>query len=214
MVPPPSVAEIEKRLNALLQAERNGVRSVGPAVRIDKEEYKKIVDKIDYWRYIQSADQHYFVSRVLFFRHILEYSLFAGHQCIENYLKGYLKLRSHLPPDTHDLQKLLDLCRKAARLSDAFMHEDGIGFIVGNYDPFFEYARYPVQHNRPKGGFGCVWPDDFYLLDYFVYRMRQLIPVSGKSWNLMREGLMSLQQTKDQFPDFYSLLHVNNINFL
>ena len=58
-----------------------------------------------------------------------------------------------------------------------------------------------------------MWPDDIYILDYFVYRMRGLFDIPDDRWDLTKEGLASLQQTKEMFPGFYSLLTVNNINF-
>jgi hypothetical protein len=68
-----------------------------------RSDYKNEIAKIDYWHYIQSADYHYFVSRVLFMHRIDEYAFFCAQQCVENYLKAYLKYHSEIPPNTHDL---------------------------------------------------------------------------------------------------------------
>lgn len=180
----------------------------------NKGEYLDALEKIDYWQFIQSADYHYFISRILFLHHILEYSLFSGYQCIENYLKAYLKHKGLIPPNSHDLRELLRRCRDVKQsVVDTFIHSDNITIIIAKYEPFYELARYPVQKQHPKGGYAFVIPDDIYILDYFVMRMRELLAIPANTWDILKDGHYSLYQCQQSFPDFYNFFFVNNINF-
>ena len=190
-----------------------GAANVASLEECDKRQYRDAVERIDYWRYVQSGDYHYFISRILFLHHIPEYSFFAGHQCIENYLKGYLKRQNQVPPDWHRLHRLLAKCRESADPSDSFVHDDRASVIVAKYEPFYELARYPVQKRAPKGGYAYLFPDDIYVLDYFVLRMRRMLPIPGNTWDILKDGHFGLYHCQKDFPDFYGLFAADNINF-
>jgi len=182
--------------------------------KINNDVYQDDVEKIDYWRYVQSADYHYFISRVLFHHHIGEYSNFSGHQCLEIYQKAYLKYKNQSPPNSHDLFKLLERCKSIAPNSNVFIHSDELSVIVKKYAPFYELARYPVQKQRPKKGqYMNIFPDDIYLLDYFVMRMREILTIPSNTWDILKDGHYNLYQTKELFPSFYNTFFEGNINF-
>lgn len=161
----------------------------------------------------QSADYHYFISRILFLHHILNYSQFSGHQCIENYLKAYLKYKEQIPPNTHDLQKLLRYCRAEEPVADSFINNDNIEIIIAKYEPFYELARYPVQKQHPKDGYAFLIPDDIFILDYFVMRMREILAIPANTWDVLKDGHVNLFQCQQNFPNFYNFFFVDNINF-
>jgi HEPN domain-containing protein len=190
-----------------------GAANVPVLGELTKAEYKDAVRNTEYWRYSQSADYHYFVSRVLFVQHVTEYGLFAGHQCVENYLKGYLKARGSLPENTHKLADLLGAARSLGLAADTFIHEKRASIIVAKYEPFYELARYPVQRSRPKGGYALIVPDDIFLLDYFVLRMREMLSIPTNTWDILSDGHFNLEMCKDNNPALYNLLFWNNINF-
>jgi HEPN domain-containing protein len=169
--------------------------------------------KIEYWYFVQSADYHYFVSRILFLRHVTEYSQFSGYQCIENYLKAYLKYKEQIPPNSHDLQELLRLCRAEDLVADSFINGDSISIIIAKYEPFYEVARYPVQKQRPKSGYAFLIPDDIFILDYFVMKMREVLSIPANTWDILKNGHYSLFQCQQLYPGFYGIFFSDNINF-
>jgi HEPN domain-containing protein len=211
-----SIHEIEKHLTFLKEiADRHPTALNVPEFEtLAKQDYKSRVAKIDYWNFIQHADQHYFVARILFMHHITEYSFFCAEQCVENYLKAYLRYYNAIPPDTHDLQTLLDQCRSLSHTLELFITSTHIEIIVQLFNPFNELARYPIQRKRPKGGqYFVTYPTDIFNLDYFVYRMREILSIPTNTWDILREGLQQLYDCQQECPDFYSTFKVDNINF-
>lgn len=177
-------------------------------------------ERIKYWRYIDSADYHYFVARILFLRMVYEYSFFSGFQCIENYLKSFLKYGGAAVPIKHTLGELLELCRGVVQLKPDFIHSRYIGLIIRRFESFYEIGRYPVQKIRPKRGVRAFsYPEDIYVLDYFVYQMRRIltIPETENMWDMFgqgkRAGHFQLYNCMRNFPEFYNLVKWNNINF-
>lgn len=209
----PTVESIESYIDFLKAAKDCGYSNVASLAQLDKSQYDEAVEKAEYWHYLQSADYHYFVSRLLFLHHITEYSFFSGHQAIENYLKAYLKQNKEFPPNTHDLNTLLQKCRACAPENDVFIHEDRVLTILAKYEPFYELARYPVQKRRPKGSYAFLIPDDVYVLDYFVLQMRRILSIPGNTWDILEDGHISLWECQRLFPDIYSLFFAGNINF-
>jgi HEPN domain-containing protein len=211
------IKEIEEYIKFLEQTEGNA----GNMPVLEKvADFDERVRSAKYWWYIDSADYHYFVARALFLRMVFDYSCFSGHQCIENYLKAYLKFCNRNAPSTdHILPKLLERCRSAAGQTPEFIAGNFIGLIVRRFDPYYEVGRYPVQHIRPRTGTHCsTFPDDIFILDYFVYQMRLILPVPENTWDMFREGKngghWQLYDCMTKFPDFYNLLKVDNINFM
>lgn len=175
------------------------------------------VKRTEYWRYIGSADCHYFVARILFLRMVYEYSYFSGFQCIENYLKAFLKNCGAAVPKKHQLGKLLELCKRVQVKPD-FIHSRYIGVITRRFEPYYEIGRYPVQTIRPKAGTQAFFhPDDIFVLDYFVYQMRHILTVPQNTWDMFRQvkdaATFQLASCAHTFPEFYNIVKWNNINF-
>jgi len=214
--PRASIREIEKHLTFLKDTADNypSTVNVPKLEKLDKQDYKSRISKIDYWYFIQHADQHYFVARILFMHHVIEYSFFCAQQCIENYLKAYLKYHNTIPPDIHDLKILLDQCRSVPHTLEPFITSTYIETIVQVFNPFNELARYPIQRNRPKDGqYVSTHPTDIFNLDYFVCRMREILSIPANTWDIVREGLQQLYMCQKEYPDFYSVFKLDNINF-
>ncbi len=210
----PTAKSIEEYLAHLREAAKIGAANMPVLDKRGKEDYLDTLEKTEYWRFVQSGDYHYFISRVLFLHHILEYSLFSGYQCIENYLKAYLKHKGLVPPNSHDLRDLLKQCRGIKQpVVDTFIHGENISTVIAKYEPFYELARYPVQRQLPKGGYAFLIPDDIYVLDYFVMKMRELLDIPGNTWDILKDGHFSLFQCQQFYPDFYNIFFLDNINF-
>lgn len=177
----------------------------------DEKEFRETIKQIDYWHFIQSADYHYFISRILFLHHIPEYSYFCGEQCIENYLKAYIKYKGNEFQLNHNLRYYLDLCC-SVEPNIEFFQDDRILIIISIFEPFNELARYPVQKRRPKEPLFFMFPDDIYMLDYFVFKMRELLTIPSNTWDILKKGHYHLHQCKLLFPEFYEYFFKDNIN--
>jgi HEPN domain-containing protein len=214
--PRASIREIEKHLTFLKKTadQHSTALNVPQFETLAKQDYKSRVANIDYWHFIQHADQHYFVARILFMHHVVEYSFFCAQQCVENYLKAYLKYHTTIPPDTHDLQTLLDQCRKLSHTLELFITSTHIEIIVQLFNPFNELARYPIQRKRPKDGqYVVTHPTDIFNLDYFVFRMREILSIPTNTWDILRDGLQQLYTCQEEYPEFYALFKADNVNF-
>ena len=205
----PTISTVESYIANLERAAEIGAGNVPLLEELDEDAYADRVEKTAYWSYIQSADYHYFVSRVLFMNHVIEYSNFSGHQCIETYLKAYLKFRNVIPPNWHSLGKLIGRANEVSE--DTFIESAELSVIAAKYEPFYELARYPVQRRGPKCGYAFIYPDDIYILDYFVLKMRQIMSIPENTWDLFRNGHFKLEQAKRNAPEFYGLVFSNNI---
>ena len=220
----PNVKSVEESIESLRKKVVIGPGNVPKIIECDINESNLIKDekgfniaiaikKIEYWHFIQSADYHYFISRILFLHHIPEYSFFCGEQCIENYLKAYLKYKNQNFPLEHDLRELLKRCRKVKTNVDDFIQNDKISLVISKFEPFYELPRYPVQKKRPKDGLVFWFPDDIYILDYFVMKMRELLTIPSNTWDILKKGHYRLNECKQEFPNFYNTFFFNNINF-
>ncbi len=173
--------------------------------------------KIGHQYYVLSGDTHYFVSRILFLNHVSVYSSFCGHQCIENYLKAYWKYRSpnSRPLEGHNLRKLLDNCLTVLPESDSILRSPRIEVIIDKYEPYYELPRYPVYRRGPSQGGAkhmCLYPDDIYVLDYFVMQMRQLIPYPDKMFDVLKERQLLDLAAFSKPSNLSDLFIYNNIN--
>jgi HEPN domain-containing protein len=215
----PTVKSVEDYISFLQESVKEGEKigfrpaNVPIIQKIDSQEFEERVKKSKYSDFVLWADYHYFISRILFLHRINEYAFFCGLQCIENYLKAYLKFKNQHPPKTHDLSRLVTICRAIAPYSDTFIHSDYISTIISKFEPFYEFARYPVQTQRPKGSFAFFFPHDIYILDYFVMKMREILAIPSEAWNIFIKGHIFLFQCQDSFPDFYNHFFSDNINF-
>lgn len=212
----PTVEELEKSLNFLIEVEKKNKHANVPQLEnLSPADYEIAIKNVDYWRFVQSADQHYFMARVLGLHGIFEYSQFCGYQCIENYLKAYLKYKGIIPKKTHNLSKVLLVeCQNIAPASDNFIHSDFIAIIIKMYEPFYELARYPVQQTRPDQGKYVSSSEDIFIIDYFVLKMRQILSIPENTWDILRDGHVNLHRTREYHPEFYSIFFYRNINFI
>jgi len=204
---------IEEYIDFLEESFKDGGQNL-PEKEIVSD-YKQKVESVSYSLYIDRADLHYFISRQLFLVHIDLYSYFAGHQCIENYLKAYIKYKNSIPKDIHILEKLLENCRQLdIDKNDNFIHSARITTIIKFYEPFYELARYPVQKVRPnKGQYVSVFPDGINILDLFVFRMREIIKLPENSRDLFKDNHYHLDLCQMKDSSFYNKFKKDNINF-
>jgi HEPN domain-containing protein len=209
------IREIEEYLLFLEGSEGKGANM---PVLEKISDWRTRAQEVEYWRYVQSADYHYFVARVLFLKMVFVYSYFSAHQCIENYLKACLRFHCAKVPLDHRLGNLLELCKKASSCTQCFIHSRYAALIARRFDPYYEVGRYPVQKTRPKDGKGAfLWPDDIRVLDYFVYQMRRMVTLPDNTWDILgqgeAEGHYELVACRRHCPDFYNLFKSRNINF-
>lgn len=209
-----TVSEIEKYILFLDNIRKNDPEASNISLIDKNQNFHSDVMKTDYWRYLGKGDYHYFISRILFLHYIGEYSFFSAQQCVENYLKGYLRSLNEKPPNTHDLKKILDVCKTKTSDTSSFIHSEFLDVIVQRFNPFNEIARYPVQIMKTKTDtYGFVFPRDIYVLDYFIYKMREILPLPNNVRDVLKDSLMELEFCKKEFPEFYEKFKENNINF-
>ncbi|MBW3636064.1 MAG: HEPN domain-containing protein [Armatimonadetes bacterium] len=211
MLNTPKISDIQTYLDDL----RTDTRTLRTLEVASKAEYNASIDESTHLAFIQIGDYHYFVARTLFSLDLDHYSFFAAQQCVENYLKAYLRFKRQIPPNTHKLPDLLAKCREAAADSDSFLSSDHCETIALRYNPFNELARYPIQKTRPQGGiFGVFKPYDIYILDYFVFRMKEIMPLPTDNWNILEpEGHQYLQFCAVNHPEILERFQQDNINF-
>ena len=167
----------------------------------------------DFLQYTHSAEHNYEVARLLFELRIWDYALFCSQQSVENYFKAYIKRQGFEPRMTHSLTDLLQQCREPHQHA-AFLASEHAETIAQYFNPFNEIARYPVHRNRPGGGAYVIsYPDHMYVLDYFVYRMRDLLPIPSDHASLFRDGTVKLMSFRREHPAIYQLIKRSNINF-
>lgn len=208
------IKKIEEYVDFLSKCLSNGMANI--SVKESNQNYEQDRERIEYQYFISAGDYHYFIARVLFLNMIGEYAFFCGQQCIENYLKAYLKFTNYFPKkDHHDLNILLSLCRKVDTKNE-FINSKRVNTIIARFDSFYELARYPVQKSsRPKNGqYVFLFPDDIKPLDYFVYQMRKIMPYPNNMFDLLKEGVpqIILENTKDN--NFSEIFRRDNIHFM
>lgn len=208
----PTIESIEEYIHFLNSKIGSGASNIQPSVKLDDHSYNEKLNNIGYEYYIYSADNHYFVSRTLFMNYIFEYSLFSAYQCIENYLKAYIKHKKQLPPLTHNLMSLKEKCSKHATIDDAFIDSVELSTIIYKYDPFYTMPRYPVSREKwlPRAH---LHPDDIYILDYFVMKFRQMLPYPENMRDILKENHITEFLCREKAPSFYDTFLQGNINF-
>jgi HEPN domain-containing protein len=205
------VKKVEKYVDFLAKCLKDGHSNISKTENINSG-YKNKKEELAFNHYVRSGDIHYFVSRTLFLSGVCEYSFFTAQQCIELYLKAYIKYKGNTPPNGHVLSDLVNECKKIAG-SDDFIKSDRLITIAERFNPFYEYARYPVQKNRPQNGtYSFIYPDDIQLLDYFVYKMREIISYPENSYDILKEGKLQNLDT-EYSQNIEAQFRVNNINF-
>ncbi len=145
------ISEAQRLLAHARSAKASGALNIAPTEK-DRTRFKQEVSTADWTRFVQSADYHYFVGRILLSQQVHLYGLLCAHQCVENYLKAYLAFRTVPVNPVHELLELLKKARNNTLNSDSFLHSDDAETICEKFEPFYEIGRYPVQITRPKDG--------------------------------------------------------------
>jgi hypothetical protein len=208
----PTVETIEKYIHFLKECIGKNAGNMPDFQPIIKTSYKSKMNKIGFEEFVRYADHHYFVSRTLFMNFIFGYSFFSAYQCIENYLKAFLKSKGHIPPKIHPLTQLLSVSKNIASLNDEFINSDEISTIIYKFEPFYEFPRYPISNNEftPHA---FLHPDDIYLLDYFVLKFRELLFSSDNILDIENSLSTFILICRKNSPEFYKTFLFHNINF-
>ena len=210
-----AIQQVEKMLDFDLSGYNRGGCNLVDA-EANKQRYLSQLPTIPWESFVQSADYSYFVARTLLTQFVTLYGWFCAHQCVEGYLKAFLqKVGVHIPQH-HVLNKLLLECQKAHTDVGSFFRSTHAATICKMYEPFYEMARYPVQIKRPVDG-KYMWMSgkDEKTLDYFVYKMRRILPMPSRGWDILTaEGHNELMLVKVERADFYRLFTDGNLNFL
>ena len=208
----PTIESIEGHIHFLNSCIGSGVANIQPTVILDNHTYKEKLNNIGYEYYIHSANDHYFVSRTLFMNYIFDYSLFSAYQCIENYLKAFIKNKNQVPPLTHNLIQLKEKCSNLVTKNDAFIDSEELSTVIYKYNPFYTMPRYPVSREKwlPNAH---IHPDDIYVLDYFVMKFRQMLPLPENMSDIFKENDATEFLCRRNAPSFYNTFLQGNINF-
>jgi HEPN domain-containing protein len=92
------------------------------------------MEKHEEW--LQKAENDYESAVVLLNAKLNDTSIYHTQQCAEKALKGYLVYKNVLAPKTHDLDKLLDLCKN---IDNNFNNIDLVTFELNGLDVKFRY---------------------------------------------------------------------------
>jgi HEPN domain-containing protein len=208
----PTIESIEGYIHFLNTCIGSGVANIQPTVKLADHTYNEKLSNIGYEYYIKSAHDHYFVSRTLFMNYFFDYSLFSAYQCIENYLKAFIKNKNQVPPLTHNLIMLKEKSSKLATNNDAFIDSVELSTIIYKYNPFYTIPRYPVSREKwfPHAH---LHPNDIYVLDYFVMKFRQMLPLPDNMSDIFKENDFTKILCRDNAPNFYNTFLQGNINF-
>lgn len=154
---------------------------------------------------------HYFIARVLWVSKIEHYAKFCAYQAIENYLKAFIKLKGGSFKDTHDLYQLRRMCQELDS-SNTFFHGTKMTLCIDMYRPFYEITRYPIGRKYP--GESYSWNTyDIFVLDYFVFKIREFFPKSEtNNSDLLQGGHFWLQQHLDSGLSLNDRFKHENIN--
>ena len=208
-----AVKKVERLISHALTAFRQGTVNTSKT-EVMKNRYQEQPMKTSWHSFVQRADYSYFVAESSSLRGVHLYGLFCTHQCVEGYLKAFLRLSKSSIPQSHNLLNILSKVRECNNDTNGFLHSDYSEAICRRYDPFYEVARYPAQQTRPKDGIYAVASSiDGQFIDYFVYRMREIMPLPQDGWDILKQGHMELEIVKELRPSFYSIFTDGNLNF-
>ena len=212
---PGKIKQIENYIESHIEIIEKHPDSINISTSSYNENFETQLSKVNFHRFIQNADYHYFVSRILYLKHVYLYSFFSAQQCVECYLKAFLKYYKDPIPKTHDLKKILRKCRNFSIEQDIFINSKYIECIIEKFNPYNQFPRYPVSKFGPKNGQWITYhPIDVWFLDYFVYKMREILPMPSNTWDIFKNGHYDLCGTQRHEPDFYNLFIKDNINFM
>jgi hypothetical protein len=203
---------VENYLEFLKNSIAQGSNNVFTMNSRSATDFNNVIHNLDFSNYVDSADYHYFISRILFLSHLPHFSYFCAYQCIENYLKGFIKFHSATPPQSHDLNYLLSICKNLDKDPNSFINGDHIETILIIYQAFYETPRYPAGKKFPgKGSF--IFPFDIFILDYFVFKMKELLPIPQKQRSILEHNHYLLDLCMRKSPMIYNLFLINNMNY-
>lgn len=211
----PKASKLEKYIDHWGKAQKIGAGNISQSTI--NPNFKTDFENTKYENFVNSGDYHYFIGRIIFTKGGGIYGFFCAQQCIENYLKAYVKYKTgkldkNLFKYGHDLSKWLNECRKIAP-SKSFLHTKRMELIATKYDPFNELPRYPVTRRGVRGGYAYMQPHDIYPLDYFIYRMRIEMPLPKRVWDIIKDerpfGVANLNPN----DPLVGVFKFNNINF-
>lgn len=209
-----TIQSIEKYIDMVLGQKLHGLANAPETEKNLK--YAEDLKKANYFDFISSGDYAYFTSRIIFLQGLGVIAFLLAHQAIENYLKAYIKFKGGDIKQMHDLMYLLGECRHFAD-GKSFLHSTRANLIASRYNPFYELPRYPVQKTRPKDGrYGFVVPDDIYWLDYFIYKLRNEMPIPDGTWDTFKNGHpwgTTLFSGEGESEKVITLFKLENINF-
>lgn len=208
----PTVESVEEYIHFLKDTIGSGASNISPTEYLDEVSYNSKLNDIGYEYFIMYGDNHYFVARTLFMNFVFEYSLFSAYQCIENYLKAFIKSKNQVPPQTHSLTRLRTICIAQATIEDSFIRSEEISTIIYKYEPFYTIPRYPVTKTKWVAP-ASLHPDDIYVLDYFVLKFRKMLPLPGNMADILKGNDIHAFLCKRHSPGFYNTFLQGNINF-
>ncbi len=213
MTKPEMIAEAQRLLAHARSARARGAINLPETEKIDRGSYDQHLVAITWDSFVQRADMHYFVSRVLIRHSVMEYGFFCAHQCVENYLKAFLHSVGESIPKMHSLPELLAHSCRSCSDPGSFLFSDDAKTVCDKYNPFYELARYPVQNIRPKDGQYLAFTGEEIILDYFVHCMRGILRLPSKSWDLLgADGHRDLEMCREFHPNFYRAFETDNLN--
>jgi len=204
------IAEAERLLAHARSAKARGADNL-PETEADRSRYGADLSKVRWEDFVDKADMHYFVGRILMTNGAMVYGFFCAQQSVENYLKGYLRFAAQSIPQHHKLVQLLNACRSNCPDQSSFLHTDNAETICQIFDPFYETPRYPAQITRPKDGKYVMFSGEEAVMDYFVLRMREILVLPAGSWDILTsQGNFSLWPCNELHPTFYALFTRQN----
>jgi HEPN domain-containing protein len=204
------ISEIGNYIDFLFSCIGTEASNITATTEISKTEFKDKVGKSNFVSFINFANYHYFISRVLFLSRDQGYSFFAGQQCVENYFKGFIRMKGEKPRSTHKLIKLLEDCRTYADQSDEFIFSDQVFTIAYKYNYFYEIPRYPVT-NQKWLPYMSQFPDDIFVLDYFVHKMLLLMSLENERQSLRNLHIINMLNPSDHTSEIHKLFFFRNI---
>jgi len=183
------ISGIEKYIDFLDENYGRGA-NLPETQQLNSNEFKKELNSIGYEYFIHLAETHYFVGRILFLNKFGEYGCFCAHQCIENYLKAFIKFKTDKPKLGHKLTSLLEDAKVLASDEEEFIKGKRIFTIARRFEPYYEFSRYPVAKTRPQRNVAgaMLFPDDYFLVDYFMLSMREIIDKPERMTSVFRSN--------------------------
>lgn len=154
---------------------------------------RNMLDSRDKNGFIFGAEEDYILCRILLLLGINDSGIYHYQQCIEKYLKSYLIEKDISFRNTHNLNRLIELCKPL----DSFFKDEDLVDACDKVTPFEVTGRYPQTQIR---AYGWTMPDLIHFLDEFVYEMRKKVDRKG-----ITDAIAEMKKTrKIGFSDYDS----------